>query len=193
MWCRCRCFEDLNPGAENLVEMKTEGQGSLMYQVTAQYYLPFADLAKYPEIAPVSDLVTIDVAYDRTELAVDETILVKVTVSLNQPGGVAESAIIDLGLPPGFSLLSEDLAAQVARYNDVPLDYEFARIERFETTPRQIIIYLTNLSNGKPLEFSYRLQAKYPLRVQAPASNAYDYYNPEVSGQNAPQVLVVTP
>ena len=101
---------------------------------------------KYPEIAPVSDLVTIDVAYDRTELTVDETILVKVTVSLNQPGGVAESAIIDLGLPPGFSLLSEDLAAQVARYNDVPLDYEFARIERFETTPRQIIIYLTNLS-----------------------------------------------
>jgi uncharacterized protein YfaS (alpha-2-macroglobulin family) len=164
-----------------------------MYQVTAQYYLPFADLAKYPDIAPVSDLVTIDVAYDRTELTVDETILVKVTVSLNQPGGVAESAIIDLGLPPGFSLLSEDLAAQVARYNDVPLDYEFARIERFETTPRQIIIYLTNLSNGKPLEFSYRLQAKYPLRVQAPASNAYDYYNPEVSGQNAPQVLVVKP
>ena len=186
-------FEDVNLGAENLVEMKTAGQGNLMYQVTAQYYLPYADLVKYPEIAPLSDLVTIDVAYDRTELAVDETILVNVTVSLNQPGGVAESAIIDLGLPPGFSLRSEDLAAQVARHNDVPLDYEFARLERFETTPRQIIIYLTNLSNGKPLEFSYRLQAKYPLRVQAPASTAYDYYNPEVSGQNAPQLLVVTP
>ena len=121
------------------------------------------------------------------------TIPVKGTVSLNQPGGVAESAIIDLGLPPGFSLRSEDLAAQVARYNDVPLDYAFARIERFETTPRQIIIYLTDLSHGKPLEFSYRLQAKYPLRVQAPASTAYDYYNPQVSGQNAPQLLVVTP
>ena len=63
--------------------------------------------------------MTIDVAYDRTELAVDETILVRVSVSLNQPGGVAELAIIDLGLPPGFSLRSEDLAAQVVRDNDV--------------------------------------------------------------------------
>lgn len=186
-------FEDLNPGAENRVELQVEGQGNLMYQVTTSYYLPWGDVAKYPDLAPVGDLVTIDVQYDRAELAVNETVTVKVKVSLNQPGGVADSAIVDLGLPPGFTLRSEDLAALVARYNDVPPDYDFARLERFETTPRQIIIYLTHLSNGKPLEFSYRLQARYPLRVQSPASTAYDYYNPDVNGQNEPQTLVVMP
>ena len=186
-------FEDLNPGAANRVDLQVEGQGNLMYQVTTSYYLPWGDVAKYPDLAPVGDLVTIDVQYDRAELAVNETVTVKVRVSLNQPGGVADSAIVDLGLPPGFTLRSEDLAALVERYNDVPPDYDYARLERFETTPRQIIIYLTHVSNGKPLEFSYRLQAKYPLRVQSPASTAYDYYNPDVNGQNEPQTLVVTP
>jgi hypothetical protein len=37
------------------------------------------------------------------------------------------------------------------------------------------------------------LKAKYPLRVQTPASTAYDYYNPDVQGELPPQVLVVNP
>ena len=139
------------------------------------------------------DLVSIDVAYDRTELAVNDTVNVKVTVSLNQPGGKAESALIDLGLPPGFSVQAEDLDALVARYNDTPPEYEFAKIERYEMTGRQVLIYLTNLSNGKPIEFNFGLKARFPLRVQTPASSAYDYYNPDVQGEIPPQTLVVNP
>ena len=67
------------------------------------------------------------------------------------------------------------------------------KIERYELTGRQILVYLTNLSDGKPLEFSFRLRARFPLRVQTPASSAYDYYNPQVSGLLAPQILTVTP
>ena len=81
----------------------------------------------------------------------------------------------------------------MARYNDTPPEYAFAKIERYELTGRQILVYLTNLSDGKPLEFSFRLKARFPLRVQTPASSAYDYYNPDVQGERAPQMLVVNP
>jgi hypothetical protein len=185
-------FEDVNPGKENLVDIQAEGQGNLMYQVSAGYYLPWEALPLYPELNP-QELVSIDLAYDRAQLAVNDTVEVDVVVRLNQPGGTAESAMIDLGLPPGFSVMTEDLAALVARFNDTPADYAGARIERFELTGRQILLYVTNLNSEIPLEFSYRLLARFPLIAQAPASAAYDYYNPEVNGQLSPQMLTVTP
>ncbi len=186
-------FDDVNIGADNKVEIEVSGEGNLMYQVTGSYYLPWDKLALYPDLSPQEDQVSIDVAYDRSELAVNDTVNVKVTVSLNQEGARAESALIDLGLPPGFTVQDEDLAALVAHYNDTPEDYEFARIERYELTGRQVLVYLTNLSAGKPLEFSFGLKARFPLRVQTPASTAYDYYNPDVQGELPPQTLVVNP
>jgi hypothetical protein len=122
---------------------------------------------------------------------VDDTVAVNVNVSLNQ--GVAESALIDLGVPPGFSVQSEDLSALVARFDDVPADYPYPTIQRYDLTGRQVLVYVSNLSAGNPLSFSFRLRAKYPLVAQTPASNAYDYYNPDVSGESAPLLLVVNP
>lgn len=184
-------FDDVSLGRDNTVELSVTGKGSLMYQISGSFYLPWDDLAKYPELIPAEELVSIDVAYDRSELSVNDTVNVAVQIALNRPGARSESAIIDLGLPPGFTVEAEDLAALVAYYNDVPQDYQFAQIQRYELTGRQIIIYLTNLSEGKPLQFSFRLRAKYPLRAQAPATSAYDYYDPDLSGEQAPQILVV--
>ena len=125
------------------------------------------------------------------ELVVNDTVGVNVVVTLNE--GQAESALIDLGLPPGFSVEAQDLAALVARFDDIPPDYGFPTIERYELTGRQILIYVSNLTADNPLEFSYRLRAKFPLTAQTPASNAYDYYNPDVQGAAEPQLLVVKP
>ena len=184
-------FDDINIGRENRVEIKVQGEGSLMYQVSGSYYLPWQMLAAYPELVNEEELVTIDVDYDRTELSVNDTVEVAVDVRLNQPGGKAESALIDLGIPPGFTVESEDLAALVARFDDVPEDYAFPTIERFELTGRQVLVYISNLTAGEVLAFSYRLRAKFPLSAQTPASNVYDYYNPNVSGISTPQQLIV--
>ncbi len=78
-------FDDINPGKENAVEIRVEGEGNLMYQVSGSYYLPWEKLAAYPELAGDPELVQIDVAYDRTELVVDDTVEVNVNVS-PQPG-----------------------------------------------------------------------------------------------------------
>jgi hypothetical protein len=186
-------FDDINPGQENRVELSVEGEDNLMYQVTGGYYLPWEKLALYPQANETKELVTIGVAYERGELAVNDTVGVKVTLTLNQPGGRAESALIDLGLPPGFTVLAEDLDALVAHDKDVPPDYAFPRIERYELTGRQILVYVSNLSAEHSLEFIYQLRARFPLSAQAPASSAYDYYNPDVSGEASPQLLVVKP
>ena len=185
-------FNDINIGKENVLDIKVEGEGNLMYQITGAYYLPWEKLALYPELSGAGkEPVTIEVTYDRAELAVNDTVKVDVTMSLNQPGGRAESAMIDLGLPPGFTVQTEDLEALIAYYKDTPADYPYPKIERFELTGRQILLYVSNLSNGNPLKFSYRLKAKFPLIAQTPASSAYDYYNPDVNGEATPQVLVV--
>lgn len=183
-------FDDLRPAADNLVSITVEGEGNLMYQVAGSYYLPWDALTLYPELVGGEELVSIDVAYDRTELAVDDTAIVDVTVTLNEAGRV-DWALIDLGVPPGFAVQAEDLAALVARYDDIPEDYAFPTIERYELTGRQILVYVGNLGSDHPLEFSYRLRARYPLRAQTPVSGAYDYYNPEVNGEAQPEMLVV--
>ncbi len=190
-------FDDVPVGRDSDVRITIDGvaegsEPSLMYQLTVSYYLPWESLARYPDLVGAEDLVTIDVAYDRTELAVDDTVEVGVTVSMNQADGVADQAIIDLGVPPGFAVETEDLARVVARYEDVPADYGYATIERFELTGRQIILYVRNLTGEAPLTFSYRLRAKFPLVAQTPASTAYDYYNPATAAEAAPQTLVVT-
>ena len=184
-------FSDINIGRDNQLVMRSEGEGSLMYQVVGSYYLPWDKLAEYPDLIPGGELMSIDVAYDRTELAVNDSVAVTVTITLQE--GQADAAMIDLGVPPGFSVQTEDLEALIAHFSDVVPDYEFPVIQRYELTGRQVLVYLTNLEAGKPLTFTYRLRARFPLRAQTPATNAYDYYNPDVNGENPPQTLTVNP
>jgi uncharacterized protein YfaS (alpha-2-macroglobulin family) len=159
-----------------------------MYQISTRYYLPWD---KLPEVPPKESLMDIAVDYDRTELAVNDTINVSVHVELQE--GAARQAIVDLGIPPGFEVLSEDLADLVARHSDLPADHVGPKFSRFDLTGRQIICYLEGLKAGEPLDFSYRIRARYPIKAQTPASLAYDYYNPGVSAVSAPAAILVTP
>ncbi len=173
---------------DNKVRIEVEGQGSLMYQVSTHYYLPWA-VVSLP--APEQALMDIRVEYDRTELAVNDVVQVSVRVELAQ--GAARQAIVDLGVPPGFEVMGDDLADLVARHSDLPEGYEGARFSRFDLTGRQIICYLEGLKAGQPLEFQYRIRARYPIKAQTPPSSAYDYYNPGVTAVSAPAAIEVTP
>jgi hypothetical protein len=167
-----------SPSGANRVQIEVEGGGNLMYQVATRYYLPWDQVLPTPE---TEELITIDVAYDRTALAVNDEATVNVGVRLNQEG-VVKMALIDLGVPPGFTVLSEDLSRLV----------EQRVIARYELTGRQIIIYLEDFAYGSPLNFSYRLRARFPLRAQTPPSSAYDYYNPTDLTVRAPLEVSVS-
>ncbi|MBM3128655.1 MAG: hypothetical protein FJ009_08545 [Chloroflexi bacterium] len=122
----------------------------------------------------------IQVRYDRTALAVNDEVRVTATVRLTKDG-TARMSIIDLGIPPGFIVQSEDLEAAVRAKT----------IARYELTGRQIIIYLEEFDSKKPITFNYRLKAKFPLRAQTPSSTTYDYYNPSTTSTQAPTTLTV--
>ena len=167
-----------SPSGANRVQIELEGGGNLMYQVATRYYLPWDQV---PMVEMMDELITIDLAYDRTRLAVNDEVTVDVGVKLNREG-VVKMALIDLGVPPGFTVLAEDLSRLV----------EQKVIARYELTGRQIIIYLEDFSSESPLAFSYRLRARFPMRAQTPPSSAYDYYNPGDTTMRAPLEVTVS-
>jgi 5-hydroxyisourate hydrolase-like protein (transthyretin family) len=181
-------FTDRPVVGDNALRIQVVGKGNLMYQVSTRYYLPWEEVP-----APVAEesLMDIRIDYDRTELAINDVIQVSVHVELKQ--GAARQAIVDLGIPPGFEVLSEDLSDLVARHTDLPPEHEGAKFSRFDLTGRQIIVYLESLKAGQPLDFNYRIRARYPIKAQTPPSSAYDYYNPGVSAISAPADITVTP
>ena len=165
------------PSGSNRVQIELAGGGNLMYQVTTRYYLPWDQVPPSP---PEEELLTIDLGYSRTTLAINDELTVNVGIKLNREG-VVKLALIDLGVPPGFTVLSEDLSRLV----------EMGLIARYELTGRQIIIYLEEFSSAEPLQFSYRLRARFPMRAQTPPSVAYDYYNPGSLAMRAPLLVTV--
>jgi uncharacterized protein YfaS (alpha-2-macroglobulin family) len=160
---------------ENDVTITLKGKGSALYQIVSKYYMPWS-LVK----PSAQELLKIDVSYDRTKLATDDIVTATVRV-LNNDAREANMIVIDLGLPPGFTVLSEDLDKLVER----------GVIKKYTIAARQIIVYLDKLASHKPLELSYRLRARFPIRVATPASTVYRYYNPEIKATAKPAELEV--
>jgi uncharacterized repeat protein (TIGR01451 family) len=159
---------------ENVVKLTIDGTGNMFYQVVGRYYLPYREL--HPEKEPMS----IDVAYDKTELAVSDTVECTVTVTNNRPAN-AKMVIVDLGLPPGFTVMAEDLNALVN--NNV--------MEKYSMTGRQIIVYLREVPADQPITFKYKLMARFPIKAKSAKSVVYEYYDPDVRDEAPPQEILV--
>ncbi len=170
-------LKDHTRKGNNTITLKFEGEGALLYQVVGRYYTPYPKEIKIPQ----QELLTIKVEYDRTQLAADDIINVTAKVTNNRPGK-AKMVIVDLGLPPGFTLLPDKLNRLV----------EDKIIEKYSTTGRQIIVYLREVAHGQPIEIKYQLLAKYPLKAKTPKSTVYEYYNPDVKAEAKPVELAVT-
>ncbi|MBI3929403.1 MAG: hypothetical protein HY319_27910 [Armatimonadetes bacterium] len=159
---------------ENVVELSFSGEGQALYQVTGRYHLPWKLVPEETRKAPLS----ISVDYDRTALAVDDTATATVKAR-NLTDRRANMVMLDIGVPPGFDVVTEDLTGLVER----------RAISRFSVAARQLIVYLEGIDAGQELSVSYRVRARYPLRAQAPESRVYEYYNPEREAK-APPVLM---
>jgi uncharacterized protein YfaS (alpha-2-macroglobulin family) len=170
-----------NPDAKgaNTVEIRCEGKGSLAYQIVGRYFLPWD---KKPENEPLS----IDLAYDRTHLAQDDIATATATIKNNLPKP-ANMVMVDLGIPPGFDLLTEDLQS----YQEKSSTQKGGRLEKFSMTATQAILYFDSLGPGQTVTLHFRLRAKYPIRVRTFRSRVYEYYDPEVSSVARPVQLEV--
>ena len=158
----------------NTVALNIEGEGSMLYQVVGRFYTPWS------AAQPVQEPMSIEVAYDKTQLAVNDVVTARVKVTNNRPGA-AQMIIVDLGIPPGFEVQTADLEKLV----------EDKTIQKYEMTGRQIIVYFERIAGSGVIEFQYGLRAKFPLRAQTPSSRVYEYYNPENEGTASPQAILV--
>jgi hypothetical protein len=163
----------------NSVQLKFEGTGGLAYQVVGRYFTPW-------EEKPVTEPLSIDVAYDRTRLAQNDIATEKVTIR-NNLKKTANMVMVDLGIPPGFDLLSEDLQA----FQDKSSGTTPGRLEKFSLTATQAILYFDGLSPQQAITFTVRLRAKYPIRAHTFQSRVYEYYDPAQNATARPVQLEV--
>jgi len=166
-------FGDVTENGKNKVTITISGEGSCYYQVATRYYMPWGGIALKKK--PLS----IGVKYDRTKLKENDMLTNTVTIR-NNTKGYMKMVMIDLGIPPGFSVMTPDLNELVGK-----------KFMKYSMTSRQIIIYIETMKPGENLQFKYRLKAKYPLKAKTPRSKTYQYYNPDINDVTNPVMLEV--
>ncbi len=156
------------------VSLKFNGKGGLAYQIVGRYFVPW-------DKKPAGEPLSIDVTYDRTTLAQNDLATATATIKNNLPKP-ANMVMLDLGIPPGFDLLSEDLQAYQEKKG---------HLQKFSLTATQAILYLDSVKPGETVTFQYRLRAKYPIRAKTFQSKVYEYYDPAVNAVARPVQLEV--
>jgi uncharacterized protein YfaS (alpha-2-macroglobulin family) len=172
-------FKGIDTQQPATVELKFEGTGGLAYQVVGRYFTPWDE-------KPAAEPLSIDVAYDRTKLAQNDIATATVTIH-NNLTKTANMVMVDLGIPPGFDLLSEDLQS----FQEKNAGDKSGRLEKFSLTATQAILYFNALSPKQTVTLNLRLRAKYPIRARTFQSRVYEYYDPEVHSTARPVQLEV--
>ncbi|MDC0050405.1 MG2 domain-containing protein [Verrucomicrobia bacterium] len=160
---------------DNTVTLEPSGEGNLAYQIVAVHYLPWQE-----EPLPENQPLTIDVIYDAKTLKVDDTLGVKVKLEYHR-NDVADMTLVDLGIPPGFAVMPEYFQG----LKDEGI------IEKYSMNGRQVTLYFREISSEQPIEFSYELKAKFPVKAKTPKSTAYQYYEPEIRAEAQPVEIEV--
>ncbi len=172
-------FKNVSTDGVSTVGLHFEGKGGLAYQIVGSYYLPWDEKA-------AGEPLSIDVAYDRTRLAQDDIATASATVRNNLPKS-ANMVMVDLGIPPGFDLLSEDLQD----YQEKSAHHKGGHLSKFSFTATQALLYFDSFSPGELVTLKYRLRAKYPIRARTFKSQVYEYYDPEIASVARPVQLEV--
>src|SRR5437879_12004353 len=86
-------FKDVDAKGGNTVEIRFAGKGGLAYQVVGQYFVPW-------DKKPENQALSIDVAYDRTQLVQDDIATATATIK-NNLSKLAHMLKVDLGNTAG--------------------------------------------------------------------------------------------
>lgn len=163
-------LSDQIPTGQSRLFLRERSDTAAGYQVALAYHVPGS------EPATAKSCLSIDLGYDRTELAVNDSVTAKATV-VSHLASPAPMVIVDLPIPPGFAVQTDDFAALVGK----------GVIAKFDVTPRRVVVYLRQLEPERPVIIVYQLRATMPVKVTAAAAEAYEYYDPDnrVAGTTA--------
>ena len=173
-------FKGIDAERTASIELKFTGTGGLAYQIVGRYFTPW-------DVKPTMEPLSIDVTYDRTHLVQNDVATASVTIRNNLPK-TANMVMVDLGIPPGFDLLSEDLQT----LQEKTADAKTGALEKFSLTATQAILYFNALSPKQTVTLNIRLRAKYPIRARTFQSRVYEYYDPAINSTARPVQLEVS-
>jgi uncharacterized protein YfaS (alpha-2-macroglobulin family) len=156
------------------VEIRFKGTGGMAWQIVGRHFVPWASTT-------AREALSIDVAYDRTKLAQNEIVTATATIR-NNLRKTANMVMVDLGIPPGFDLLSEDIQTAVEKTAQA----NSGKLEKFSLTATQAILYFDSISANDTVKLPFRLRAKYPIRAKTFESRVYEYYDPAVTASAPP-------
>lgn len=163
----------VGPGKHRVAIRREGNAGFASAQVVTRYFLPWSDLPK-DDRTPLK----LNVAFDRTELAVGEA--VRCTVGVERVGHRGDGMLVaEVGLPPGVEVDRVSLARALTRPG----------VWRADVMPDRVVFYLWSNAGGTELDFSFA--PRMAMRAKAAASTLYDYYNPEAATTVAPVTFVV--
>ncbi|MBY0526087.1 MAG: hypothetical protein K2R98_22015, partial [Gemmataceae bacterium] len=157
----------------NDVEIVADGETGVMYQIVGRHFEPWKTEAK-------KSIVEVAVDYDRTELSTSDLLRAKATLKYNGDAPTYQ-VIVDLGIPPGFTVDPGDFAEMVGQ----------KKAEKFSVTPRTVTLYVGDVKPGDVKTFEYTLKPKYPIKAKTPATIAYEYYTPANQAAAKPVELTV--
>jgi hypothetical protein len=150
------------------------GTGKASYNLVARHNLPWSQVPAEPP-GPLS----VSVSYDKTTLAVNDQVLATVLVINNTPN-VQNMAIVTVGIPPGFAVVTDDLDAEKAS----------GKLASYELTGKQLTLYLSELPASVTRAFQYHLLATMPVKAADGGAKAYLYYQPDSSTSTAPSTAL---
>ena len=165
----------LRPGLQQLTILERT-QTAPSYQVTFRYHVPGTPVKSQ------RDPLTVQVTYDRVQLAVGDVVTARARV-VNEQAATAPMVMLDLPIPAGFVPDAQELNLLQAS----------GQIAKFQMTGRSVLVYLRGLEPKNPLTLTYRLRATMPVNVAVPGARVYEYYDTDKQGRSEPTRMTATP
>jgi uncharacterized protein YfaS (alpha-2-macroglobulin family) len=145
------------------VKLSFVGTGKASYHLVSSYNLAWADVPAEPP-GPVSVAIT----YDKTDLALNDMATAMVSIT-NNTDKTENMVMVTLGVPPGFQVVGEDFDSYLTS----------GVLSRWESTGKQLMLYVSSLKASSTLKISYRLQATMPVTASDGGGEAHLYYEPD--------------
>ncbi|MBN1124596.1 MAG: hypothetical protein JXA82_06285 [Sedimentisphaerales bacterium] len=156
------------------IELIAAGSGEVKFQLVRRFHV----LLDYNCI---ENEMRLEVTYDTKTVEVDDIVNVTATVRYLGPEGKSGMMIVDVGVPTGFSVVTETLDALV----------ETGLVSRTEVAGRKVIFYIDGLSSGEQRTLTFQVKARFPVRAIVPDSSAYLYYKPQARAEAKGETIVV--
>ncbi len=149
------------PPAEEIT-LKMTGTGTVMYQAVHGYNIP-------AQSEPIGNDMILKVTYSSEHVAVDDIVDVNVTVDYMGFQKETGMAIVDVSIPTGFGIVQDS----IEKVKSMEI------IKRVEQAGRKMIFYIDHFTSGETLEFSFQVNALFPVKADGGIHSAYLYYNAE--------------